>query len=136
MKEGAASSIPVQISKSVGFDATESLDGHFVLFANPPDPGIWSVPREGGPEKRIWNGPGPNLWSNWTLAGTGLYLCVRAKQGPEIEFVNLQTHRISHIAKLDKPSFYGLSLSPDGSSLAYSQQDRNDHGILLMKDFR
>lgn len=135
VKDGAASSIPVQISKDVGFDATESLDGRFVLFTNAPNPGIWSVSLDGGPEKKIWNGPGPDLWSNWTLAGTGLYLIAPAKPLPEIEFVNLETHRISRISKLDKPSFYGLSLSPDGKSLAYSQQDRNDHGILLVKNF-
>ncbi|HKR27732.1 MAG TPA: winged helix-turn-helix domain-containing protein [Acidobacteriaceae bacterium] len=136
VKEGAASSIPVQISTSVGFNATESLDGRFVLFANPPNPGIWSVSSDGGSKEKIWNGPGPDLWSNWTLARTGLYLLAPAKPGPEVEFLNLETHRISRISKLDKPSFYGLSLSPDGKSLIYSQQDRNDHGILLIKNFR
>jgi Tol biopolymer transport system component/DNA-binding winged helix-turn-helix (wHTH) protein len=136
VKDGAASATPVQISKSVGFNAIESLDGASILFANPPRPGILSVSREGGQERVIWDGRGPNLWSNWVLAKNGLYFVVDADTRPEIEFLNLATRRVSHLARLDKPSFYGLALSPDGKSLIYSQQDQNDHQILMMKNFR
>jgi len=135
----AALAKPLQISKAVGFDATESMDGRSVLFANPPNPGIWSVSPEGGQEKTVWNGPGrpgPDLWRNWVPTKSGIYVLSPGHLGPEIEFFNFATRRVTHEARLDRPSFYGLALSPDQRYLIYSQQDRNDHQILLVEDFR
>jgi dipeptidyl aminopeptidase/acylaminoacyl peptidase len=131
----AASGEPLQISKAVGFNAMESIDGRSVLFANPPNPGIWSVSPEGGQERIVWNGPGPDLWSNWVPTKNGIYLLSPGDLGPEIEFFNFATRQVTHLARLDRPSFYGLALSPDQRSLIYSQQDRNDHQILLVKNF-
>ena len=130
-----ATDAPAQISKSIGLAALESRDGRSVLFADPSNPGIWTVPRDGGTESLLWKGPGPDLWSNWVPAKDGLYFFSPNRPGSDIEFLNFTTGQVSHLAKLDKPSFYGLALSPDGRSLLYSQQDRNDHQILLLKDF-
>jgi len=55
---------------------------------------------------------------------------------PEIEFLDFRTKKISRVARLEKPSFFGLTVSPDGKSLVYSQSDRNEHDILVVKNFQ
>jgi hypothetical protein len=55
---------------------------------------------------------------------------------PEIEFLDFKTKQVSHVAKLEKPSFYGLTVSPDGKSLIYSQWDRSELDVLVMTNFR
>jgi hypothetical protein len=82
-------------------------------------------------------GPGPDYWSNWALANDGVYFFApNGTTPPGIEFLDFKTRRVSHIAKLERPSYFGLTVSPDGTSLVYSQWDRDERGILVMKNFR
>lgn len=128
---------PVQVTRTGGFGAAESLDGKMLLYTKPGSQGIWSMPPDGGAETLIWRGPGPDNWSNWAATKEGIYLFTpQADRSPDIEFFDFKTGRSSHVARLDKPSFYGLAVSPDGRSLLYSQWDRDEHQILVMEHFR
>lgn len=137
VQQGAeAASPPVQLTRSGGFGAAETMDGKMLLYTKPGSQGIWSVPPGGGIETNIWSGPGPDNWSNWTVAKEGIYLFTpQAGRSPDIEYLDFKTRRLSHVGRLDKPSFYGLTLSPDGRSLLYSQWDRDEHQVLVMEHF-
>ena len=137
VREGAAgTSPPVQLTRNGGFGAAETADGKMLLYTKPGSQGIWSVPPYGGAETLIWGGPGPDNWSNWAVANEGIYLFTpQTDRSPDIEYVDFRTRRLSHVGRLDKPSFYGLAISPDGRSLLYSQWDRDEHQILVMEHF-
>jgi len=128
---------PTQITWNGGYTAFESMDGREVLYTKTNQPGIWATTLENGHERAVWRGPGPDYWSNWAVAKDGIFfLAPEAGAPPEIEFLELKTGRLWHIAKLAKPSFYGFTVSPDEHSLTYSQFDRTERNILLVKNFR
>jgi Tol biopolymer transport system component/DNA-binding winged helix-turn-helix (wHTH) protein len=135
-KDGVARSAAVQVTKNGGFAAAESIDGTQLFYSKFYEQGIWAVPSEGGRERAVWTGPGPDYWSNWAVTKDGIYfLAPEGNLAPEIEFLDFRTGRISRIARLEKPSFYGLAVSPDGRSLVYSQWERNEHDIFIMQNF-
>jgi Tol biopolymer transport system component/DNA-binding winged helix-turn-helix (wHTH) protein len=126
-----------QISTNGGYTAFESMDGKEVLYTKTNQPGIWATRLENGSEHAVWRGPGPDYWSNWAVAKDGIFfLAPEAGAPPEIEFLELKTGRVWHIARLAKPSFYGFTVSPDERSLTYSQFDRAERSILLARNFR
>ena len=137
IKDGAAAgSSPIQVTRDGGFGAVETEDGKMLLYTKQSSQGIWGRPPNAGAETRIWAGPGPDNWSNWAVTKGGIYFIVPdTGQPPKIEYLEFKSKRLSQIGKLDKPSFYGLAVSPDGSSLLYSQWDRNEHQILVMEHF-
>lgn len=108
-----------------------------LLYTKQSHQGIWAMPPHGGTETPIWGGPGPDNWSNWAQTQGGIYFFApQADRPPKIEYLDFKTKRVSQIGGLDKPSFYGLAISPDARSLVYSQWDRDEHQILVMEHFR
>ncbi len=137
IQNGAAGSAPpIQVTSGHGVGTVESSDGRLLFYRNSPHPGIWALPRDGGKEIALWTGPGPDLWSNWALAWNGVYFLAPGLPGPQVEFFDFGTRLVSHIAKLDRPSFYGLALSPNGKYLIFSQQDKSQHQIFVVSGFR
>jgi eukaryotic-like serine/threonine-protein kinase len=137
VKEGSAIGGPIQVTRNGGFAAAESWDGLRLFYTKQSDPGIWTVAPDGGRETALWNGPGPDNWSNMTVGRNGIYFLVpNPTVPPEIEFLNLRTGRISRVASLQKTSFYGLAASPDHKSVIYSQLDRDKYQILVLANFR
>ena len=127
----------IQITWNGGYTAFESMDGRELLYTKTNQPGIWATTLENGHERAVWRGPGPDYWSNWAVAKDGIFfLAPEEGAPPEIEFLDLKTGRVWHIARLTKPSFYGFTVSPDERSIIYSQFDRTERSILLAKDFR
>ena len=62
-----------------------------------------------------------------------------AAANPVVEFFNLETGKITTIAKLNKPLFKtdpGLAVSPDEKSLLIVQIDQKGSDIMLMENFR
>ena len=137
VKDGAAAgSPPTQVTRDGGFGALETEDGKMLLYTKGSSQGIWAMPSDGGDETRIWGGPGPDNWSNWAVTKSGIYFFgPETGRPPRIEYLDFNSKRLSQIGRLDKPSFYGLAVSPDGGTLLYSQWDRNEHQILVMEHF-
>jgi Tol biopolymer transport system component len=132
-----ADSAPIQLTHGGAFGAVETSDGKMLLYTKPGSHGIWAMPPGGGSETAVWVGPGPDNWSNWAVTKDGVYfLAAQADQFPDIEYFDFKTRRLTHIGNLNKPSFYGLAVSPDGRSLLYSQWDRDEHQVLVMDHFR
>ena len=137
-KGGVANqSAAVQITTHGGFGATESPDGCRLFYSKLSSPGIWTVSCNGGPENSFWPGPGPDNWANWALAKDGFYFLDSANTASpaDIKFLDLRTKHLSRVGKLQKPSFYGLAVSPNGQSLIYAQRDRDENQIQILKNF-
>ena len=126
---------PVQVTKGSGFAAFESPDGRSVFYAKLSEPGLWRVPKDGGPESLVWQGQGPDNWGNWELSKDAIYF-IEPKPGGKsvIERLDLKTKHVSYVTGLERPSFYGLTVSPKGT-IVYVQRDRDEHDIVMTKLF-
>jgi WD40 repeat protein len=77
------------------------------------------------------------LQRDWTGVTEGIYFATaETPSQPMIEFFHFATGKLTRIATLDKPFNKGLSLSPDGRWLIYTQEDRAGRDIMLMENFR
>jgi len=125
-----------QVTRGEGFKALESEDGRFVYFTRLADPRLRRIPRDGGPETLVTDEGTPDLWANWTLGKHGIFLLSSSPgQSSQLEFVDLKRGQTAAMYTLPKPSFYGLSISPDGSSAVFTQRDRSEHDVVLIKNF-
>jgi Tol biopolymer transport system component/DNA-binding winged helix-turn-helix (wHTH) protein len=130
---------PVQVTKNGGVYAIESDDGRFLYYSKFEQPGIWKMPLNGGEETRVLDQPAGEAWFDWALATTGIYFInASAEPNGRIEFFDIASRKTTPIFSLQKP-FYkpkGLALSPDGTSLLYTQNESPDSYIMLVKNFR
>ena len=53
-----------------------------------------------------------------------------------IQFLKFAAGKISTVVGLEKPAFYGLSLSPDGRRLLFSQVDREESDVMMVDNWR
>ena len=118
-----------QLTKTGGFDAFESFDGHTIYFSKFDHAGIWSMPGSGGAESLIVaDKPQNGYWGHWAVSEAGIYfLDFEADPRPTVEFYSFATRRVSPVFTLEKqparqqPS---LSATADGKTIYYTQYDR------------
>lgn len=93
------------------------------------------MPKNGGTETRIWNGPGPDNWANWALIKGTIYLTVSERgKHSVITKLDIAGRHLTPMATLERPAFYGLTVSQ--SSIIYSQRDRDEHDVVITRLFR
>lgn len=78
------------------------------------------------------------LWAflqngHWKSSNSTIVTGASAAGKSEITRLDFQTKRASHVTVLERPSFYGLTISPDVSSILYSQRDRDEHDVVITK---
>ncbi len=115
----------------------ESPDRHFLYYTKFGSPGLWRMPLEGGDETLVLSAK-VDVW-NWALTRDGFYyINDNFKPNGRIEFFNFATHTTTPIFALERPvAFYsGLTLSPDGKWLLFSENELNESHIMLVKNFR
>jgi len=72
----------------------------------------------------------------------GIYFLTAEKMDrPAIEFFNFTTGRLIEVATLAKPfrlatNPEGLSVSPDGRWILYTQEDQRDTDLMRVENFR
>jgi Tol biopolymer transport system component/serine/threonine protein kinase len=132
-----------QVTKDGGFLGCESTDGKFLYYTKGRNlAGIWRMPTEGGKETLVTDTQKAGYWSAWTVVEAGIYfLTAEDLSHPSIEFFSFTTGRVTEVGRLTKPFQYwtnpvGLSLSPDGRWILYTQTDRQDNDIMLVENFR
>lgn len=144
--EGGESSVR-KISLHGGEDvpAPDERPGHYApgsadLFF--PEGGtLWKKPASGGAAEMVVSGMA-NSW--YAVSSKGVYFTVARRESPqspwayEITFHDFGTGRRTKIAGLHPGtgSGTGLSLSPDGRYLLYTQCDRETDDLMLVENFR
>jgi Tol biopolymer transport system component len=73
-------------------------------------------------------------YSNWTLVPGGIYF-VPAAAPRSMRYFDFATKQIRTVFELDKDFDGGLSISPDGRWILYSQVDQVDSDIMLVEHF-
>ncbi|MBM3789470.1 MAG: hypothetical protein FJW35_03860 [Acidobacteria bacterium] len=138
-RKPAAGGEPVQVALRGGFFMCESPDGKFAYFwKGTSPPSIWRVPVGGGEEIEILHAI--NHPSNVCITDQGIYfLPVRTEaQGGSfvIRLLRLATGKIEAVAAIDKDTWVGLTVSPNGRWLLYSQLDHATCDLMLVENFR
>jgi hypothetical protein len=137
----AAGGKAVQITKRGGFAAFESHDGKSLYYAKGIRlDGLWRVPVNGGEETPVLDFPKASFWGYWALAKTGIYFVnTEARPQPALQFLSFAAGRVVHVATLDRkpvPFVSGIAVSPEGSRILYTQEDRRSSDIMLVENFR
>src|SRR5262245_36820621 len=128
----------VQVTRQGGFAAFESPDGRFLYYSkgSPHGPGLWRIPVDGGQEIEVL--PGISDWSTFAPVDRGIYFIPRREPTApaSIQFLSFADGRIKTIFQIAKPVFVGLTVSPDGQSLLYTQLDQEGSDLMLVEHFR
>jgi Tol biopolymer transport system component len=132
-----------QLTKQGGFEGYESGDGKYFYYMkgrNLSVPGIWRVPAEGGEEALFFDQHRAGLWRSWAVTEQGIYYVTGdSPKRTMIEYYNFANGKISQIATPEKEILtgsLGLTISPDGKWLLYTQADQRGMDIMLADNFR
>ena len=93
------------------------------------------MPVSGGEETRVL----PSVyWRNFLLVNDGIYFI--SEPGTDrksfIQFLSFSSGKVKTVAPMSGLPYEGLSASPDGRSLPFSQFDEIGSDLILVKNFR
>ena len=126
----------VQVTKH-GFlrDAIESADGKFVYYlkgAGEGENSLWRVPAAGGEESPLL----PSIYNNnFTLASQGIYF-IPSSRPYALQFASFGGGKVVTAAEIPREPAWGLSVSPDGKSLLYTEFEAIRSDLMLVENFR
>lgn len=130
---------PEQVTHSGGFAARESPDGQWVYYARGRSiPGLWRVRPDGSNEQPVLDRLKPGLWAYWVITRAGLYFIDR---DPDRQMYALflqaqpgrEPVRLIYFDRPIIPADQGMTASPDGKTLLYTQVDQSGSDILVME---
>ena len=133
----AAGGAPAQITRQGGAAAIESGDGFLYYAKDATSPSsIWRVPVNGGAEVHVVDGLSYSI--NFAVGERGLYFVAVGDTGdkPSVDFFDFATSKRSTLVRLDKPFWFGMTLSPDGKSLLFSLVHSAGSNLMLVETFR
>ena len=133
----------LQITSKGGFAALESPDGENVFYTKFNDPGLWTVPVNGGTETKVLDEPPAGYWGYFAAGSDGLYFIGNAgtqeKPRPGFKFFDYKTRKVISMGDMEKGPYEGapgLSISADGRYLLYVQLDEGRDNLMLAENFR
>jgi Tol biopolymer transport system component/DNA-binding winged helix-turn-helix (wHTH) protein len=129
----------VQVTRHGGFSSFESPDGKFLYYTKGQTvPGLWSIPTSGGEEVRLTNSLEAGYWGYWAVAEDGIYYLDTTGR-PGIAFFNITARRTTRMFDLENRAALeapGLAVSPDKTTILYTQLDVVNSDIILVENFR
>jgi Tol biopolymer transport system component len=127
----------IQITRKGGGFSRESPDGRVLYYAKGDEDitSLWKVPVEGGEETQVLESV---CWLNFAVVNAGIYFIPDWPPGekPSIQYLSFATGRAATIATLSDLPGWGFSVSPDGRSLLYSQQQPREGDLWIVENFR
>lgn len=126
-----------RITKNGGISPVESPDGSFLYYSKYEQGGIWRIALQGGQETEVVRDVEGDGWPNWGVCANGIYF-LRFGKFPlvTIDFYEFATGKTVPVWTLEKEPGWGLSLSHDGKSIVYIQNEFLESNIMLVKNFR
>jgi Tol biopolymer transport system component len=126
-----------QITQNGGFVAQESPDGKWIYYTKYNLPGLWRLPVAGGNEVKVLDNPPPGYWAYFSTATDGVYFLRIQGSKATINFYDSARATSSELYELRRrPAlFSGLSVSPDGRWILYTDALSRDGDIVLVENF-
>ncbi|HKE23391.1 MAG TPA: hypothetical protein VKB88_13585 [Bryobacteraceae bacterium] len=137
-KQPLGGGIAIQITQKGGREAHESPDGKFVYYSGLGNKGLWRVSAGGGDENAIPEFMSVHHWRYWTVTSSGIYYLSGEKAPWTISLFDLATgHSQPVFTSSERPVLGtpGLSISPDGKFMLYSQMYREGSDIMMLENF-
>ena len=129
----------IALAKDInGINPRESFDGKTVYFASNHDKSTLkqvALPAQPGTESKVDGMLRIRMAELWTLSRSGIYF-VPAEAPRSLRYFDFATRQIRPIFEVDKDFISGLSVSPDGRWLLYSQEGDVNSDIMLVDHFR
>ena len=134
----AADGVPEQLTRHGGISPVESVDGRYLYYSKYEQNGIWRMPLHGdGGEVRVLSDMDPDSWPNWALSTEGIYFLKFGKfRHASLAFYDFAENTTHTVWPLEKQAGWGLSLSSDGRSLLYIQDQFAESNLMLVRNFR
>jgi hypothetical protein len=90
------------------------------------------VPAEGGEESALL----PSIYNNnFTLASQGIYF-IPSSRPYAVQFASFDGGKVVTVAEIPREPAWGLSVSPDGKSLLYTEFEAIRSDLMLAENFR
>jgi Tol biopolymer transport system component len=126
----------VQVTHNGGMAPTESPDGKTLYFTKDSgSDGIWKMPVGGGPETQV----APDLHRyNYAVTGKGIYFTRDGNRdrSASVQFLDFARGIVTPIVTVQKPLDLGITVSPDGRTLLFTQVGSAGRNLLLVENFR
>ncbi len=128
---------PVRLTKNGGISPEESPDGRYLYYVKYEQGGLWRMPMEGGEESKIVDDFSGGSWPDWALRPNGIYFLKYGKF-PQVSIALFEfgTGKTIPIWSLEKEPGWGLSMSSDGKSIVYVQNEFSESNLMLVRNFR
>jgi Tol biopolymer transport system component/DNA-binding winged helix-turn-helix (wHTH) protein len=131
------SGAPQQVTTEGGMVAVESEDGNWLYLTHYAEAGLWKCPANGGPQRRIFDGPPAGNLNYWTVGNDALYSLAQRGTQYTVERIDPATGRSQTVYTLkhSPTPFAGLSLTPDGKRLIFAELNQASSGLTLVDHF-
>ena len=125
----------VRVTWNGGGSPLESPDGKCIYYVK----GDWSgslckMPVGGGNESQVF----PSVpWRSFCLVNEGIYFIPApdTDRKSSIQFLGFATDKVKTVAPMSGRLYEGVSVSPDGRSLLFSQVDDTGSDLMLVENF-
>jgi hypothetical protein len=125
------------VTRGGGFEAQESPNGRVLYVVKNGNPGLWSVPVEGGEETLLEQTVHAG---NWAVTENGVYFFDfrRREAGVSLSWFSFATQEIVPLRNIGKivSNAPNLTVSRDGRWIAWAQMDQQDGDLMLIENFR
>jgi Tol biopolymer transport system component len=130
----------IQVTRDGGFAPLESPDGKFLFYVNSlVDASLWRIPVAGGPASKILEGV--SNYINLAIVDNGVFFVPAGGTGAgsSLQFLSFATNKVRPVANFEKPlsssGLGGVSVSPDGRWVLYTQFDQSGSELMLVENF-
>jgi Tol biopolymer transport system component len=130
---GGGKAVPV--TRNGGGTAFESFDGKSVYYMKGDLAGpLRKMPVSGGEESQVL----PSVVNRaFSLVNDGIYFIPEpgTDEKSSIQFLSFATGKVKTVAPISKPPAEGVSVSPDGRSILFTQVDQDSSDLMLVENF-
>lgn len=131
-----AGGTPIQLTKKGGIAPVESFDEQYLYYSKYEQSGIWRMPLDNSEEEsKVLDDLDPGGWPNWALSPEGIYF-LRFGKHAELALFDFADNKSHVVWPFEKETGWGLSLSEDGKSLVYVQNQFAESNLMLVRNFR
>lgn len=124
-----------QVTQEGGYAALVSANSQLLYYTKHGQPGLWRISGDGSSEQLVLSTLQSGDWGNWTLTQEGIYFVERTTT-PRLALYRFSTQRIEHVVALSQapmPNQLGLTVSPDGHWLLYTQLDQTESDLMVVE---
>jgi Tol biopolymer transport system component len=131
----------IQVTKHGGALAFETPDGrelYYIIDSRYPE--LWQRNLRSGEEHRVSEVPDIPDYNSYQITNDGIYFTIPDSSGSDVHsslrYFSFVTRKMRTVTPLGNMMWtHGISISKDGRTILYSQQDHLNQNIMLVENF-